>query len=527
MKKYFYLIFTLLLGVQAFAQGHFPGTVLPATPSTAPWNVYSAAPDQRQNASVTNAQSLALLPTGTGGTDIFAYYAVDTTGYTFYLVYTTNGTVPTKTNGTVVNMSFAAFSSPNRIWAGKIPQQTAGTVVNYVIYVNTTGGTLAAANNRIASSRLGIQSTWTEGDVYYSMIAPGGVTNGLTLWLDAQKESPGIKSSLTNYTDSGIAISKAGSGSARVVANKANFNNQISMSDLGNNYSDNSYFQSSSAILANNENTFAEFYAFGTPAFQSALDFNETVIYNSSDNSSHRIENIISSGSYAIFDNGYSGNLGFSASPFSPSTFILSSAHNGTVYKGYSNGLQQNNLTTTTGIRAGGNWRIGNDVIDSDTDWSGVNFNEAIVYSQALSDTEILKVHSYLAIKYGVTLNQSTLQNYLASDGTTVWWNATTNATYSNNIAGIARDDASGLNQKQSQSINSGIQPVIGNGNIFDTNANNTNNFSADLSALVWGSDTGSTSFASSFAFGGLNNRITRIWKVQETGTVGTVKVAI
>nr|WP_288243996.1 hypothetical protein [uncultured Chryseobacterium sp.] len=527
MKKYFYLIFTLLLGVQAFAQGHFPGTVLPATPNTAPWNVYSAAPDQRQNASVTNAQSLALLPTGTGGTDIFAYYAVDTTGYTFYLVYTTNGTVPTKTNGTLVNMSFAAFSSPNRIWAGKIPQQTAGTVVNYVIYVNTTGGTLAAANNRIASSRLGIQSTWTEGDVYYSMIAPGGVTNGLTLWLDAQKESPGIKSSLTNYTDSGIAISKAGSGSARVVANKANFNNQISMSDLGNNYSDNSYFQSSSAILANNENTFAEFYAFGTPAFQSALDFNETVIYNSSDNSSHRIENIISSGSYAIFDNGYSGNLGFSASPFSPSTFILSSAHNGTVYKGYSNGLQQNNLTTTTGIRAGGNWRIGNDVIDSDTDWSGVNFNEAIVYSQALSDTEILKVHSYLAIKYGVTLNQSTLQNYLASDGTTVWWNATTNAAYSNNIAGIARDDASGLNQKQSQSINSGIQPVIGNGNIFDTNANNTNNFSADLSALVWGSDTGSTSFATSFVFGGLNNRLARIWRVQETGTVGTVKVAI
>ncbi|UPQ77452.1 beta strand repeat-containing protein [Chryseobacterium nepalense] len=155
------------------------------------------------------------------------------------------------------------------------------------------------------------------------------------------------------------------------------------------------------------------------------------------------------------------------------------------------------------------------------------NLPEVIAYNTNLTISERLRINSYLAIKYGITLDQSTAQNYLASDGSTIFWDATANSTYKNNIAGIGRDDASALSQKQSQSINSGIEPVIGNGNIFDTNANNTNSFSTDKSFLVWGSDTGSTNFATAFAFGGLNNRMARIWRVQETGTVGTVKVAL
>ncbi|MDR6160107.1 hypothetical protein QF023_003623 [Chryseobacterium sp. SLBN-27] len=150
------------------------------------------------------------------------------------------------------------------------------------------------------------------------------------------------------------------------------------------------------------------------------------------------------------------------------------------------------------------------------------NINEVVTFDKTLTTTERQRVQSYLALKYGQTL----AHNYLNSSGT-VTWDITTNIGYNNNIAGIARDDASALNQKQSQSVNSGLQPVIGNVNITDTNANNNNNFTADLSALVWGSDTGSTGFSTSFAFGGLTSRMTRIWRVQETGTLGTVKVAI
>ena len=56
-------------------------------------------------------------------------------------------------------------------------------------------------------------------------------------------------------------------------------------------------------------------------------------------------------------------------------------------------------------------------------------------------------MESYLAIKYGITLSD----NYLASDGTSFW---NINGTYSEDIAGIGRDDCAELHQKQSKSSN-------------------------------------------------------------------------
>lgn len=66
---------------------------------------------------------------------------------------------------------------------------------------------------------------------------------------------------------------------------------------------------------------------------------------------------------------------------------------------------------------------------------------EFIHYNRTLSDAELLRVQSYLAIKYGVTLDQSAPRNYVASDSTTTPWNAATNGIYKHNITGIGRDD--------------------------------------------------------------------------------------
>ncbi len=165
---------------------------------------------------------------------------------------------------------------------------------------------------------------------------------------------------------------------------------------------------------------------------------------------------------------------------------------------------------------------IGVKYVQAQGDYFGGTLPEIIYYSGSLGAIDRVKVESYLALKYGTTKSG----DYSASDATS-YWNATSNAAYSNNIAGIGRDDASALSQKQSRSVNSGIQPVIGNIAIADTNANNSNDFAADKTFMVWGSDTGSTNFATSFAFGGLNYRMARIWKVQETGTVGKVRVAL
>jgi hypothetical protein len=139
-------------------------------------------------------------------------------------------------------------------------------------------------------------------------------------------------------------------------------------------------------------------------------------------------------------------------------------------------------------------------------------------------------VQSYLAIKYGVTLSQNTVQNYVNSANSVIW-NGTTNATYNRDIAGIGRDDNSCLEQKQSKSSNAGTIVTIGNGGIFSNNGTNPNSFTADNSFLVWGNDAASATFANRNLVdvppaSSVTERMSRIWKVQESGTVGNQSVS-
>ncbi len=46
---------------------------------------------------------------------------------------------------------------------------------------------------------------------------------------------------------------------------------------------------------------------------------------------------------------------------------------------------------------------------------------EAIVYSGVLSVTNVNKISSYLAIKYGISLDQTVATNYTFSGGTVAW----------------------------------------------------------------------------------------------------------
>ncbi len=78
------------------------------------------------------------------------------------------------------------------------------------------------------------------------------------------------------------------------------------------------------------------------------------------------------------------------------------------------------------------------------------DIQEIIWYRQDVSNTERQQIESYLALKYGITLDQTTATDYLASDGTTKMWDANAGAGYNNDIAGIGRDDYSALGQVQS-----------------------------------------------------------------------------
>lgn len=77
---------------------------------------------------------------------------------------------------------------------------------------------------------------------------------------------------------------------------------------------------------------------------------------------------------------------------------------------------------------------------------------EIIVFNRILDREERLKVASYLALKYGITLSE-TSATYLNSQGETIW-NGESSPMYHHNIAGIGRDDASAWLQKVASSSN-------------------------------------------------------------------------
>lgn len=173
------------------------------------------------------------------------------------------------------------------------------------------------------------------------------------------------------------------------------------------------------------------------------------------------------------------------------------------------------------------NARIGLSAFASEY-WAGT-IGDVMVFNDSLTTTERQRVSTYLAIKYGYTLDQTTPTDYIAADGTTKVWDNTVGGVYKKNIAGIGRDDVEGLSQIQSKSVNKGLQVAIANTAFANDNLSNGNAFTTNNSYLTWGDDSAATTYIT--AVGGANpvanTRMARLWKVQKTGTVGSVQVAI
>lgn len=78
--------------------------------------------------------------------------------------------------------------------------------------------------------------------------------------------------------------------------------------------------------------------------------------------------------------------------------------------------------------------------------------SEIIIYNRVLSSTELQKVASYLAIKYGITLSQLDTKNYLNSSNEIIW-EFDKHKEFSNNITGLGKDENSGLLQLKSTNM--------------------------------------------------------------------------
>ncbi len=361
--------------------------------------------------------------------------------------------------------------------------------------------------------------------------SPGGVT-GSILWLksDVGSSNTANGGNVTTWNDqSPSGMVAAGINSPTYISNANNFNPAMSLSSASSKYFD---LPDGFANFLSGVTIYVVAKPTSTQNWSRFIDFgngtaNNNILFSRNASTSNV--------TYEVYNNfGSGGALTSSSNPIvnGVNSFlgvfqIGGSAGSSTNATAFKNGLTilSGNTTVPQNVNRVNNY-IGKSNWGSDAYYDG-EISEVILYNTNKT-SDRLRIESYLSIKYGITLDQTSAQNYIASDNSTIYWNGTTNSAYKNNIAGISRDDASALNQKQSKSINAGLQVVVGNGNtIAVDNISNSNSFSADKSALVWGDNAGSVSAWTTTGAPANRSIVARTWKVQETGTVGSVKVQV
>ncbi len=156
-----------------------------------------------------------------------------------------------------------------------------------------------------------------------------------------------------------------------------------------------------------------------------------------------------------------------------------------------------------------------------------VEVAEILLFPSSLSAINKSKVETYLSLKYGITLDSSTVPNYISSNGSVLW----NNKNYWHDVFGIGKDNGNSLNQSSSNSINTGSGD--GNGQIGKANIVLTNPTSMDDGDyLIIGHDNGAlveqtTDLPSSLPNTIRYKRLGREWKVQHTGDIGKVALKL
>ncbi|MBB6371140.1 T9SS type A sorting domain-containing protein [Chryseobacterium shigense] len=111
------------------------------------------------------------------------------------------------------------------------------------------------------------------------------------------------------------------------------------------------------------------------------------------------------------------------------------------------------------------------------------NLYEMIFISKKATKTDISKIHSYLSIKYGISLTKG---KYISSDGTLIW-DPEKHKDFKYRPTGLGRDDGNELYQKQSSNQEDQFL-TIGKGNIFKMNIENPTLFDQN-NFVIWSDD--------------------------------------
>ena len=191
---------------------------------------------------------------------------------------------------------------------------------------------------------------------------------------------------------------------------------------------------------------------------------------------------------------------------------------------------------STIGMNTTGKYRVAlanGGLYDGGSDSADVSIPEFFSFKRALSDAEIDRIESYLALKYGVTLGSAAEpKNYVNSENQAVW---TANSGYQHRVFGLGRDGGSqGLDQRVSKSTNHTLDDTSSSILTLATSAEFT---SPDFTSanggsrpelqpgqyLVLGDNNGDVATLGAATAEQFGRRIGRVWRAQNTGGVGAV----
>ncbi|NIJ45705.1 hypothetical protein FHR24_002173, partial [Wenyingzhuangia heitensis] len=387
-----------------------------------------------------------------------------------------------------------------------------------------------------------------------SLPAPGNVSNGLSMWIKADNNavsSNGILTSIGGSTTNGYGVSQTTNILKPSYETNANYNPSVEF-DGTNDYLavENLSYSTSGEIT--------KMYSWVVYK----TDFSDTPSGGGYDTSN-----------WALFD--YDRNEYFSTSIGGDGKLGFSYTASGATYDGQGTTTGTNNGqahlggfifdtalgTNETVIRLNGaddyTGNLNNNAIGSGTTRFGIvgdgssattfdggttgnyyqgEISEIVHYTGAtLSSTEISRIESYLAIKYGITLDASgggVSGDYLNSLGTTIW-DASANSVYGYGVAAIGQDDESELYQKQSKSeVANSILTISIDTSIASSNQINAGSFDDDLDFLFWSNNSGGslvTIVDADIPTGTClrsTKKINRDWKAHNIGFVGAVTLS-
>ena len=542
----------------------FSGTIRPAVAQT-----YTYTPASMSYVSCTSAQSTTLgVEKCVSGQDILRVEVV-TSGCTSPLSLTqlqfnmTGSTIP-GTNTNDVSLAHIYYTGNSSTFSPINPLDGAGTAVatgtitvtgtqvltsgiNYFWIAYDVNNTTATLGNVVDAQCLNLTvgsvrtPTVTNPAGSRSIIAcagsPGGVSTGLSVWYKADNAA-----SITLATGVSSWASSAGSAGTWAVTQATGAQQPtVTAGSSGTklfNYNPRLNFVAAANTFLGNGSTATDLTTATGSYFVIAdknIDNNTGFTYTANtSNYRHQFKPGFRSQSSDASINGWTFDFSVPTEYTNFSAGLTTVTGSGATMLAFKNSVplaasNSNDITyspsITTGLYMGRN-NLGGE--DTDADMA-----EIILYSVTPSAANLNKIESYLAIKFGITRGGNTgttaTYNYLSSNATTIW-NKTTNTGFNNDIAGIGRDDASALFQKQSISVNNNEPVTVGLTSIAASNPLNANNFSADRSFLIWGNNgllnqitVNPVCFANLPA--GIYGRIERVWKGQVTNFAQSVTV--